>query len=83
MATLIDNNAADEKSGKPRCKLFIIRCTSISFTIIDDNIMILHFFKQIIILNFIFVKFLIIIYNYHATMLYFTYICIKVDTYIH
>ena len=26
------------REGKPRCKLFIIRCTSISFTIIDDKI---------------------------------------------
>ena len=28
MATSIDDNAADEKSAKSRCQLFIIRCTS-------------------------------------------------------
>ena len=27
MATSIDDNAADEKSAKSRCQLFIIRCT--------------------------------------------------------
>ena len=30
MATSIDDNAADEQSGKSMCQLFIIRCTSIS-----------------------------------------------------
>ena len=29
MATSIDDNAADEQSGKSMCQLFIIRCTSL------------------------------------------------------
>ena len=31
MATSIDDNAADEQSGKSMCQLFIIRCTSTPF----------------------------------------------------